>query len=273
MSESGSLRSCDVRAILQLVGECRELGDDGVVWRAHLIETLGHLVDADLGSAGEMQGCRSLAVRDLGVIHWVRGGLINPALIDAAMIEFRRDPACAPTILEYLRRNPLEGGLCLMRKELLDDRAWYASRDYQLIQQSCGLDHILWCFRPISEAETDENSGIILTRAAGKRNFSARDRLLVREVHAVLAPLIGGPLRRFRDPSPRDLAPRARQVLACLLEGDGDKQVASRLALSVHTVNQYTKHIFRHFGVQSRAELLALWLRRHAHRGFPWTGP
>jgi DNA-binding CsgD family transcriptional regulator len=48
-------------------------------------------------------------------------------------------------------------------------------------------------------------------------------------------------------------------------QGDGDKQVAARVGLTRHTVNQYVKVLFRHFGVSSRAELLARWVRR----GFP----
>jgi DNA-binding NarL/FixJ family response regulator len=82
---------------------------------------------------------------------------------------------------------------------------------------------------------------------------------------------MGGPLARFTDPSPYELPPRARQVLACLLEGDGDKQVAARLAISGHTVNQYAKAIFQHFGVRSRAELLARWIRRGWGNTFPWV--
>jgi DNA-binding NarL/FixJ family response regulator len=62
--------------------------------------------------------------------------------------------------------------------------------------------------------------------------------------------------------SPADLPPRARQVLRCLLEGDGDKQIAARLAISPLTVNVYTKAIYKHFGVSSRTELLARWIRR-----------
>lgn len=94
---------------------------------------------------------------------------------------------------------------------------------------------------------------------------AARDRLLVEEAQRLVTPLIGGPLARFTDPNPRDLAPRVRQVLACLLEGDSDKQIGVRLGLSIYTVNQYTKTIYLHFSVNSRAELLARWIRR----GFP----
>ena len=93
---------------------------------------------------------------------------------------------------------------------------------------------------------------------------------MVQEAHAVLAPLIGGPLARFAEPSPAELPPRSRQVLWCLLEGDSDKQVATRLGISRLTVNAHTKAIYRHFGVRGRAELLARWIRRGWSRGFGW---
>jgi DNA-binding CsgD family transcriptional regulator len=58
------------------------------------------------------------------------------------------------------------------------------------------------------------------------------------EAIAAIALLVGGPLARANDPSPADLAPRVRQVLRHLLEGDGDKQIAARLGLTRHTVNE-----------------------------------
>jgi DNA-binding CsgD family transcriptional regulator len=74
------------------------------------------------------------------------------------------------------------------------------------------------------------------------------------------------------SPTPPRWACRpARQILACLLEGDGDKQVATRLNISRFTVNQYTKMIFQHFGVQSRPELLARWIRRGHRLPFTWA--
>ena len=53
------------------------------------------------------------------------------------------------------------------------------------------------------------------------------------------------------------LPPRQRQVLELLLEGLADKEIAERLGISRHTVNQYTKQIYRRFGVTSRAVLMA----------------
>ena len=74
--------------------------------------------------------------------------------------------------------------------------------------------------------------------------------------------MVGGALAEYQEPAPSQLPPRVRQVLRCLLEGDGDKQIAARLQLSPHTVNQYIKTIYAHFQVNSRPELLARWVRR-----------
>ena len=56
------------------------------------------------------------------------------------------------------------------------------------------------------------------------------------------------------------LSPRQRQVLAWLLQGESIKQVAARLGLSQHTIGDYVKEIYRHFGVYSRSELMALFV-------------
>jgi DNA-binding NarL/FixJ family response regulator len=58
------------------------------------------------------------------------------------------------------------------------------------------------------------------------------------------------------------LSPQLQAVLAMLLEGDREKQLAARLGLSRHTVHDYIKVVYRHFGAQSRAELMGYFLRR-----------
>ena len=58
------------------------------------------------------------------------------------------------------------------------------------------------------------------------------------------------------------LSPRHQQTLDLLLAGDAEKQIASKLGLSRHTVHDYVKAVYRRFGVNSRGELLALWVRK-----------
>jgi DNA-binding CsgD family transcriptional regulator len=48
-----------------------------------------------------------------------------------------------------------------------------------------------------------------------------------------------------------------RRVYDCLLDGDSEKEVASRLHISIHTVHSHTKAIYKAFNVTTRAELLA----------------
>ncbi|MBI1832071.1 MAG: FHA domain-containing protein [Planctomycetes bacterium] len=50
------------------------------------------------------------------------------------------------------------------------------------------------------------------------------------------------------------------RVLDLLLIGFSEKQVATKLAISINTVHNQVKRIYRRFGVASRAELLALFI-------------
>jgi DNA-binding CsgD family transcriptional regulator len=261
MSKATYLRVEDCRAILRLVGECRDLGDDRDLWRLHLLEQLARLLDADLGDCGEMGGHNTARQTSLGICHWGYENWTSPAVGGELLEMIERDPKIYGSTLAYFQRLGREDGISLSRREFIEDREWYRSTSYQVVNRSLSMDHMVYCWRSLSEGNGNDYSGVILFRELGRSDFSARDRLIVHEVHAAIAPLIGGPLARFNEPSPLDLTPRARQVLQCLLEGDGDKQIAARLELSKFTVNQYTKVVFQHFGVNSRAELLARWIR------------
>ena len=61
--------------------------------------------------------------------------------------------------------------------------------------------------------------------------------------------------------TPPPLSPRQRQTLDLLLEAASEKQVASRLGISRHTVHVYVKSIYRAFGVSCRSELLVRCLK------------
>ena len=101
---------------------------------------------------------------------------------------------------------------------------------------------------------------------------SASDRHLV----ADLCKIIGDRLGRDSRPPPRarpfgngqpaaadevPLSPRMRQTLDRLLAGDSEKEIAARLRLSPHTIHVYVKTLYRRFGVCSRGELFAIFVR------------
>ena len=80
--------------------------------------------------------------------------------------------------------------------------------------------------------------------------------------YAVLEPRnirrIGNPLRSA-DLQP--LSERERQVLQLIAEGMTNKQIANRLAISVHTVKFHVAAILEKLGVASRAEAVSAGIR------------
>ena len=73
----------------------------------------------------------------------------------------------------------------------------------------------------------------------------------------------GGPLA---DPvqvllEGQPLSPRMEQTLRSLLGGASEKQVAAKLGVSPHTVHVYVKALYKKYGVCSRGELLAKWVK------------
>ena len=63
------------------------------------------------------------------------------------------------------------------------------------------------------------------------------------------------------DVRAKELSPRLRETLDCLLAGSSEKGIAQELRISPHTVHGYVKLIYRHFQVKSRAQLLSQWVR------------
>lgn len=270
MSKSSTLRAVDLRTLFQLVGECRELGDDPFRWWRHLLAGLSRLNGGEFCVAGEIGDGRQPSRYDLGTVDIGADNGFNRAAWLRGLVEFRDDAFKNPHLNAYFdRATP---GEARPRADYVSDREWYSCFSYQGILSALGADHGLFCLLPVS-GTTDDHCCLWILRHFGARDFNGRECAVTAEAMAMVAPLIGGPLSRLHEPSPADLPPLARRVLRCLLEGNTDKQAASRLGITRHTVNQYAKVIFRHFGVRSRPELLAQWVRRGWGARFAWASP
>lgn len=63
------------------------------------------------------------------------------------------------------------------------------------------------------------------------------------------------------------LTPREREVLACLADGDGRRDVAERLYLSANTVRTHLQNLMAKLGVHSTLEAVALTRRAELEKG------
>jgi DNA-binding CsgD family transcriptional regulator len=294
MASSGRLRVGDVRAALRLIGECRDLGYDPGQWVPHMLDGLCRLAGARAGNGAEVRMVRPdgllegvVDVMLSGTYREVRkvrpdGSLEGVSYFDAGFtaadgavyLKFltTRGLDRHPTAAEYAAwqaASSRPGRVSTRtRRQVFPDPEWYASALYNECHRVIRIDHTLGSVREFAPGGLFHC--INLHRATGEPDFSGRQRRLLNLFHAELGPLIGSVLVPGADPrSPDRLPPRVRQTLACLLEGDGEKQAAARMGLSVPTVHQYVKALYRHYSVSTRAELLARVLRRPT----PCPGP
>jgi len=258
MSRSQRVRLRDLRDVYRLIGECQDVGADPVEWRQTALFGVGRLIDAPLGQAGEGR--------------WV-GPTRRFDFISAPITVGPFDPKGLRWWSEFARdgltdSNPIFSPLSRVRaplvtrsrEQLLEDRVWYRSPHCATVREALGFDHTVVSMCGV--AGPDEVNMISFARQPGDRPFSARERRLLHIFHHEVGPLLGRRLARGRKNQARPLSPRLRQTLDRLLEGDGEKQVARRLGLSLPTVHQYVTELYRRYGVSSRAELMARWVRR-----------
>jgi len=64
------------------------------------------------------------------------------------------------------------------------------------------------------------------------------------------------------EQEPVSLTNREREILALLADGLGNKQIAARLGISSNTVKTHLELLFERLGVSSRAEAVAVGVRR-----------
>lgn len=257
MSKSGQLRMRDVRDAYRLIGDCRDLRADPVLWHSRMLEGLSRLVGAAVATGGEGRWRRPagspVPVSGFSVGLDARG-------IERLMAYTSQNGPAEDPVFQALRHIP---GVVVVRTraQVLTDAEWQRSRMYNEYLRPVRLDGQL-----TSVCEVSANGAVSvvrLLRGCGEPDFSEREQRLLRFFHAELGRLIGNTLASVFDPFLQNLSRRQRETLACLLEGVSEKEVAARLGISSLTTHQYVKSIYRRFSVNSRAELLAHFLRRH----------
>jgi len=248
------LRAADVAAIVKLLATAAD-PDESLSLSARqrrLLEGMTHLIQADawVWLAGVTNVDR-------------RGESMAISLLDGGWLdEYERanlfrvisHPALQPIVGAFThevvwQRQPVTRS----RDELFDDQAWQESEAGQA-WRNAGFNHFLASVHPLA---SNTYSGVGFYRRLDKPAFTSRDRAVVHVLFQQVAWIhqtIG------EAPSLTDaagLSPREREVMMLLLHGDSRKTVAAKLQLSVHTVADHLKQIYRKLGVTSRAELMA----------------
>lgn len=259
MAASQRLRVSDVAAVYRLVEECRELGADPHVWQHHMLHQLASLTGC--WTSGNCQVQTTLRGMQIDWTTLLEIGRTDSERRRAA--EFLTSGECPPDdFCIALSRRFVKGHdvelTCVLR-DVVDDRAWRRS-DSAAAYRELGVGDQLMSLARIPGTERTLCLGC--SRAVGDRSIATRQAQTVEMFMRIVRPHLGRSLALAGEPGLSGLSPRRRQVLAGLLEGRAEKEIAHMLGLSRPTVHEYVTDLYRYFGVGSRAELLALFLRR-----------
>jgi DNA-binding CsgD family transcriptional regulator len=261
MARSERLTLRDIRSVFRLIGECRELGLDSTLWQRHMLSELRRLTGGQVAMAGPTGVPNELSLAEPGPamdFGW-EGERERGAFLEFLRDRVHReDPAIKAFGAQLVARAPRQRSLTRSREQLVDDRTWYRSVAFCEYRRRSRVDDGLMSVVALADGKSH---GLALFRALNKQRFTSRDRRLLRLFHAELAPLLVGDLAPPGCDPLSNLSPRLRDVLACLLAGDSEQQVALQLGLTRDTTHQYVKALYRRLHVSSRGELMARFVR------------
>lgn len=255
MPKSSRLKLSQVRAAFQLVSECCELGADPIAWRLHLLRGINRLVDGDVAFGGRADWgdvVKGVSSRDkiLQVFSDIGWATDSDRRVYLDWIT-HGTPLDNPMTRVLMERGVFKS--VSTRPDLVDVSNWRRAPLVDSFRHTARLDEAMCS---VELLEPGKLLLLAVQRSIGRRAFQERERRLLELIHDEVRRHLGTRLALFDARSVYDLPPRLRDVLHCLLEGDGEKQVAARLGLSPHTIHTHIKRLHRRFGAATRGELL-----------------
>jgi len=142
-----------------------------------------------------------------------------------------------------------------IRSQLCDDRSWYSSAYFNEFRRPMDQDDLLYSHLPLPQYAC--SSGFGFTRSLNDPPFDAVHRKLLHLFHHELGRMWMTPALSNDSSADVPLSPRMRQTLDLLASGKSEKQVATHLGISRHTVHDHVKQLHRRTGASSLGELLA----------------
>ena len=192
---------------------------------------------------------------------------IGPALGQTRYADYPAgalDPATQPVFAAHVHEHPLVNhyratgsGEPVMISDFLTQQRFHRLGLYAEFFRDIPVEHQVAISLPGPDQEV---IGVAMSRA--RRDFSDEDRALLSVLRApLIAALLRARRRRqagqvFTAPAcsgPADLTEREIQILRLVADGLTNASIAHALEVSPRTVAKHLEHIYRKFGVSSRA--------------------
>lgn len=257
VAEFGVPKRGEMGALLRLLNELHDLADEPRLWKGHFLGTVGRLIGAPVGVCA--------------LVHDVVQGKAwrYASIVDAGWAgEPQRDVArrwlageCPPDPMEAPVARAPGPLVSAARREVVSDQAWRDSPYVRDVRRAAGIDDCIYSIYRLPEPGWA--MCVSFHRPCGdRRRFGRRERVLVHLAHSGLGPLYGREARIAEivsggGGSRNHLTPRMRQTLDLLLTGLSEKEAARKLRVSPNTLHVHVRSLYRHYDVNTRAELMA----------------
>lgn len=145
----------------------------------------------------------------------------------------------------------------LSRSLIIADEEWQGS-DIQRGLQAIDLSDFM---TSVSYVSGDLWFCLTFFRGVGASPFGSREVEILELTAEAVSWLRPRVVESLPPETFKDITSRQRMVMMLLLEGMSRKQISTMLDITLHTVNDHCKELFRRFGVQSATELAARFLK------------
>jgi hypothetical protein len=244
--KSTRLKAREVRDIMRLVGEVREIGRDPMAWRRHagfrLIELTGANVAISIQPRFSRTGPTIIAMADVG---WESpahqrvyyGWLTSP--------EFPTDPFMV--VMNHHGNSTFIGE----RRQFVPDRDWYRAPTVSDVRRMGNVDDCLLSSVALPDGSVDQMS---LQRPWGAKPFTRHEAVLVSIFHRELQRIWFASVER--QAPIMQLPDYLRRTFEKLIDGAGEREAAAKLGVKQSTLHSYVKQLHVRLDVKSRVELL-----------------
>jgi hypothetical protein len=250
---SDALSRAEVSRLVQLVARACDEATDVRGRMTLIIKQLATELDATLAAGAICDGL--LPGQTVVVNALVFGGTLDQPAREA-FLAAANDPE-APDLAHRETIARFKAGVNVFpRHEVLDDATWQGCLHYQRYRAGNGVEEPLYA--GVSCAVPGRFLLISAHRPLSAGRYTERETAFVAALLASLGWLFEQHERELTAGAVITTLPgRLRNTLHYVLRGLSEKQIASRLDLSQHTVHEYMKGLLKHFGVSSRAGLMA----------------
>jgi len=260
--------------ILHLMGRLGSVRNDPRAWRLELLAGLLRILPG--------RGAAVFVLRNVGpgtipeVVTHFDAGFQSEIQRQAFLREIHAAPMQDPLGQLAIRRFVAEGlkTLTLVRSDAVDEEKWNNNLHVLTYRRASGTDDCVISLHRSAGSEGTVYAIYAMGAPASRRTegsvqsdmrrtsrFGMRERTLVDMLHRGVDWLYTSEEGAHRLNQASALSPRVRETLEHLLRGETERQVARKMSLSVHTVHDYVKVLYSHYGVCSRRELMARWIQ------------